>query len=110
MVIAAFILTPPSPTTVVIFSVVVGLAWLPTVPLTSALVAAIFGPKYMATLYGFVFLAHQVGAFTGVWMGGRVYDLYGSYDLLWWAAIGLGVFSAVVHLPVREQRVRMQAA
>ena len=109
-VIAAFILTPPSPVTVVIFSVAVGLAWLPTVPLTSALVAAIFGPKYMGTLYGFVFLAHQVGAFSGVWTGGRVYDLYGSYDLLWWAAIALGIFSAVVHLPVRERRVRIQAA
>ena len=79
-------------------------------PLTSALVASIFGPKYMATLYGFVFLAHQIGAFAGVWMGGRVYDLYGSYDLLWWVAIGLGVFSALVHLPVSERRVRMQVA
>ncbi len=110
VVMMVFILTPPSPTSVVIFAAAVGLAWLPTVPLTSALVASIFGPKYMATLYGFVFLAHQVGAFLGVWMGGRVYDLYGSYELLWWAAVGLGVFSALVHLPVREQRVRMEIA
>lgn len=110
VVMAAFILTPPNPVTVVVFSVAVGLAWLPTVPLTSALVAAIFGPKYMGTLYGIVFLAHQVGAFTGVWMGGRVYDLYGNYDLIWWVAIGLGVFSALVHLPVREARVRIAAA
>ncbi|HSF95352.1 MAG TPA: MFS transporter [Thermohalobaculum sp.] len=105
-----FILVPPSPVTVVVFAAVVGVAWLATVPLTSALVASIFGPKYMGTLYGFVFLAHQIGAFTGVWMGGRVYDLTGSYDLLWWAAIGLGVFSALVHLPVRQQRVRMAVA
>lgn len=110
VVMTAFILIPPSPLTVVVFAATVGLAWLPTVPLTSALVASIFGPKYMATLYGFVFLAHQVGAFAGVWMGGRVYDLYGSYDLLWWVAIGLGVFSALVHLPVSERRVRMQVA
>jgi predicted MFS family arabinose efflux permease len=109
-VMAAFILIPPSPLTVILFSVTVGLAWLATVPLTSALVASIFGPKYMATLYGFVFLAHQIGAFTGVWMGGRVYDLYGSYQTVWWAAVGLGLFSALVHLPVRERRVRMQAA
>jgi MFS family permease len=110
VVMMAFILIPPSPLTVVIFAAAVGLAWLATVPLTSALVASIFGPKYMATLYGFIFLAHQIGAFTGVWMGGRVYDLYGSYDILWWVAIGLGVFSALVHLPVSERRVRMQVA
>lgn len=105
-----FVLVPPTPLTVVLFSAGVGLAWLATVPLTSALVAAIFGPKYMATLYGIVFLSHQVGAFIGIWMGGKVYDLYGNYDLIWWAAIALGVLSALVHLPVREQRVRMQAA
>ena len=79
-------------------------------PLTSALVASIFGPKYMATLYGIVFLAHQIGSFIGIWMGGKVYDLYGNYDLVWWAAVGLGVFSAIVHLPVSEKRVRLQAA
>lgn len=110
LVMTVFLLTPPSPVTVVIFSAVVGFAWLPTVPLTSALVAAIFGPRYMGTLYGVVFLAHQVGAFTGVWMGGRVYDLAGSYDLVWWVAVALGVFSALVHLPVRERRVRIAAA
>jgi MFS family permease len=110
VVMLVFLMIPPSPLTVVIFAFSVGLAWLATVPLTSALVASIFGPKYMATLYGFVFMAHQIGAFAGVWMGGRVYDLYGSYDLLWWAAIGLGVFSALVHLPVSERRVRMQVA
>jgi len=110
VVMLAFILIPPSPLTVLLFAAAVGAAWLATVPLTSALVATIFGPKYMATLYGFVFLAHQVGAFVGVWMGGRVYDLYGSYQTVWWAAIALGAFSAVVHLPVNERRVRMQAA
>jgi predicted MFS family arabinose efflux permease len=110
VVMAAFILIPPSPLTVVLFSATAGLAWLATVPLTSALVASIFGPKYMGTLYGFVFLAHQVGAFTGVWMGGRAYDLYGSYQVVWWVAVALGLFSALVHLPVSERRVRVQSA
>ncbi|HUS52792.1 MAG TPA: MFS transporter [Thermohalobaculum sp.] len=110
LVMMGFILIPATPLTVIIFAATVGLAWLATVPLTSALVASIFGPKYMATLYGFVFLAHQLGAFAGVWMGGRMYDLYGNYQTVWWAAIGLGVFSALVHLPVSEQRVRMQVA
>ncbi len=77
IVMLGFLLVPPSPVTVLLFAGAIGLAWLATVPLTSALVASIFGPKYMATLYGIVFLSHQVGAFTGIWMGGRVYDLYG---------------------------------
>jgi MFS family permease len=110
VVIAVFIAVPPSPVTVVIFALTMGLLWLPTVPLTSALFASLFGPRYMGTLYGFVFLSHQIGSFTGVYMGGRVYDMTGSYDLLWWASIGLGVFSAAVHLPVREARVTLRAA
>lgn len=110
VVILAFLSVPPSPVTVVVFSLVMGVLWLPTVPLTSALVASLFGPRHLGMLYGIVFLSHQVGAFLGVWMGGRVYDLTGGYDLLWWVAIGLGVLSAVVHLPVREARIRMAPA
>ena len=72
-------------------------------PLTAALVATMFGPRNMGTLYGLVFLNHQVGSFVGVWMGGRVYDLFGSYDLVWWAAIALGLASAAIHLPIRER-------
>ncbi|HUF57478.1 MAG TPA: MFS transporter [Thermohalobaculum sp.] len=103
LVIFVFIMIPPSPVTVVIFSAAMGLLWLSTVPLTAALVATMFGPRYMGTLYGLVFLSHQVGSFTGVWMGGRVYDLYGSYDVVWWVAIALGLASAAVHLPIRER-------
>ncbi len=109
LVMLVFLMVPTTPLTVLIFAGAVGLAWLATVPLTSALVASIFGPKYMATLYGVVFLSHQVGSFIGIWMGGKVYDLYGNYDLIWWAAIALGIFSALVHLPVSEKRVRLPA-
>lgn len=110
VVITVFLLSPATPVTVIIFAITMGILWLPTVPLTSALVASIFGPKYMATLYGFVFLSHQLGAFLGVWMGGVVYDMTGAYDLVWWTSIALGVFSALVHLPVSEARVRLSAA
>jgi len=109
-VILAFISVTPTPAVVIAFSLAIGVLWLPTVPLTSALVATLFGPRYMGTLYGFVFLGHQIGAFAGVWIGGRVYDLTGSYDLLWWVSIALGVFSAIVHLPVRERRVALATA
>ena len=106
VVILAFISIPATPVTVVIFSLTIGVLWLSTVPLTTALVATMFGPRALATLYGFVFVSHQVGAFLGVWVGGRVYDATGSYDLIWYAAIALGVFSAIVHLPVRDRAWR----
>lgn len=108
-VLAIFLATPTTPATVVIFSIAIGLLWLPTVPLTSALVATIFGARNLGMLYGFVFLSHQVGSFLGVWMGGRVYDLTGAYDLMWTVSIALAVFSALVHLPVRETRIRLAA-
>jgi predicted MFS family arabinose efflux permease len=101
--ILVFITAPPSPLTVILFSLTIGVLWLSTVPLTAGLVATMFGPRVMATLYGFVFLSHQLGSFAGVWMGGRLYDLYGSYDMVWWTGIALGVFSAVVHLPIRDR-------
>lgn len=99
---AWFILTPMTPATVVVFSLVMGALWLATVPLTSGLVAYIYGLRYMGTLYGFVFLSHQIGSFLGVWLGGKMYDLFGSYDAVWWVGIGVGAFSALIHLPVRE--------
>ncbi|HRO15044.1 MAG TPA: MFS transporter [Paracoccus sp. (in: a-proteobacteria)] len=99
---AAFILTPITPATVVVFSLVMGGLWLATVPLTSGLVAYIYGLRYMGTLYGFVFLSHQLGSFLGVWLGGRLYDAYGDYTLVWWVGVGVGAFSALIHLPVRE--------
>ena len=100
---AAFILIPMTPATVLIFSVVMGALWLATVPLTSGLVAHIYGLRYMGTLYGFVFFSHQLGAFLGVWLGGKLYDLYGDYTMVWWVGVGVGAFSAIVHLPVRER-------
>ena len=83
--------------------VALGFLWLGTVPLTSGLVAQIFGPAYMSMLYGFVFLSHQVGSFLGAWLGGRVFDLTGSYDPIWWAAVALGIFAAVMHAPIGDK-------
>ncbi|PPB80304.1 putative MFS family arabinose efflux permease [Albidovulum inexpectatum] len=100
---AAFIMLPMTPTSVIVFSVVMGALWLATVPLTSGLVAHIYGLRYMGTLYGIVFLSHQIGSFVGVWLGGRMYDAYGSYTAVWWIGVAVGAFSAVVHLPVRER-------
>lgn len=99
---AWFILTPITPLTVLVFSVVMGALWLATVPLTSGLVAYIYGLRYMGTLYGFVFLSHQLGSFLGVWLGGKLYDIYGDYTIVWWVGVGVGAFSALIHLPVRE--------
>ncbi len=101
---AAFILTPMTPTTVLIFSLVMGSLWLATVPLTSGLIAHIYGLRYMGTLYGLVFFSHQLGSFMGVWLGGRMYDLTGGYTLVWWIGVGVGAFSALIHLPIRESR------
>ena len=98
-----FILFPMTPETVIIFSIAMGSLWLATVPLTSGLVAHIYGLRYMGTLYGIVFLSHQLGSFLGVWLGGRLYDLYGSYTQVWWIGVAVGAFSAVVHLPIREK-------
>ncbi|MCV2893795.1 MFS transporter [Lentibacter sp. XHP0401] len=100
---AGFILTPMTPGTVLLFSVLMGSLWLATVPLTSGLIAHIYGLRYMGTLYGIVFFSHQLGSFLGVWLGGRMYDIYGSYTAVWWFGVGVGLFSAIVHLPVREK-------
>ena len=102
---ALFILFPITPVTVIVFSVVMGSLWLATVPLTSGLVAHIYGLRYMGTLYGIVFLSHQVGSFLGVWLGGRLYDAYGNYTAVWWVGVAVGAFSALVHLPIRERRL-----
>lgn len=100
---AAFIVLPMTPTTVMVFSAVMGALWLATVPLTSGLVAHIYGLRYMGTLYGIVFFSHQLGSFLGVWLGGVMYDAYGSYDVVWWVGVGVGAFSALIHLPVNEK-------
>jgi MFS family permease len=107
---AIFILMPITPASVLVFSAVMGALWLATVPLTSGLVAHIYGIRYMGTLYGFVFLSHQIGGFLGVWLGGRMYDLNGDYTLVWWIGVGVGAFSALVHLPIRERPMQAAAA
>jgi predicted MFS family arabinose efflux permease len=105
VLILAFILLPLTATSALLFSALMGLLWLSTVPLTSGLVAQIFGARYMATLFGFVFLGHQLGSFLGVWLGGWLYDRYGSYDLVWWLSIALGLLAALLHWPIDERAV-----
>jgi MFS family permease len=102
---AVFILMPITPMTVILFSIGMGSLWLATVPLTSGLVAHIYGLRYMGTLYGIVFFSHQLGSFMGVWLGGRLYDAYGGYTTVWWIGVAVGAFSALVHLPIREKRL-----
>ncbi|WP_430513136.1 MFS transporter [Pannonibacter phragmitetus] len=108
--ITLFLMVPASPASVLIFSAAMGFLWLSTVPPTSGLVAVMFGPRYMATLFGFVFLSHQIGSFLGVWLGGKLYDELGSYDAVWWMGIALGLLAAIVHWPIREQPVARLAA
>ncbi|MBQ0750344.1 MAG: MFS transporter [Roseovarius sp.] len=106
LVAAAFIMTPITPATVLLFSVTMGSLWLATVPLTSGLIAHLYGLRYMGTLYGIVFFSHQLGSFMGVWLGGKLYDLHGDYSVVWWVGIGVGAFSAIVHLPVKERQLK----
>jgi MFS family permease len=109
IVAALFIMFPITPTSVILFSVAMGSLWLATIPLTSGLVAHIYGLRYMGTLYGIVFFSHQLGSFLGVWLGGRLYDMNGDYTLVWWIGVGVGAFSAIVHLPIRERPLGMPA-
>ncbi|MEM6938940.1 MAG: MFS transporter [Pseudomonadota bacterium] len=105
IVASLFIVFPMTPATVIAFSIAMGALWLATVPLTSGLVAHIYGLRYMGTLYGIVFFSHQLGSFLGVWLGGRMYDAFGSYTAVWWVGVAVGAFSAVVHLPIKERRL-----
>ena len=98
-----FIMVPLSAASVYIFSAAIGLLWLATVPLTSGIVYGMFGPRYMATLYGIVFLSHQVGSFTSVWLGGRIWDMTGSYDIAWWIVIVGGALASLLHWPIDER-------
>ena len=101
-----FIIFPITPISVILFSLLMGSLWLATVPLTSGLIAHIYGLRYMGTLYGIVFLSHQLGSFLGVWMGGKLYDATGDYTLVWWIGIGVSVFSTLIHLPIKEQKMQ----
>ena len=105
VVIALFIWAPLSPASVYVFAAVMGVLWLSTVPPTNAAIAQIFGVAHLSMLSGFVFLSHQIGSFLGVWLGGFMYDRTGSYDLVWYIAIALGVFAGLVNLPVREAAI-----
>ena len=103
MLILGFVLLPLSPVTIVIFSAGVGLTWLGTLPLVSGIIVDVFGVRYMAMLFGVVFFSHQLGAFTGVWIGGYVFDATQSYDAIWFIAIALGFATALIHLPIDDK-------
>lgn len=105
IVIALFIFTPVSEVSVYLFSAAIGLLWLSTVPLTNGVIAGIFGVAYMSTLSGFVFFSHQIGSFIGVWLGGYLFDNTGSYQVVWLISIALGVFAALVNLPIEERLI-----
>ena len=107
--VVAFILTPPSPLTAMLFGLVMGLLWLSTVPPTSSLVALMFGTRYLAMLYGFAFFSHQVGGFLGVWLGGVLYESSGSYQIVWWWSVALGIASAAINLPIKEKAIMRPA-
>ncbi|MFE8645346.1 MFS transporter [Sphingomonas sp. NCPPB 2930] len=104
--ITVFLLVPISPASVYVFSAVMGALWLSTVPVTNSAIAQIFGIQHLSMLSGFVFMGHQVGSFLGVWLGGLLYDRTGSYDVVWWLSIALGVFAALINLPVREAPIQ----
>ena len=102
VVILVLLVMPKTELSLYLFAAAMGILWLSTVPLTNMVVAQIFGVRYMATLYGFVFVSHQLGSFLGVWLGGFLYDMTGTYDLVWYAGIVLGIVAALVHLPINE--------
>ncbi|MFN7152369.1 MAG: MFS transporter [Acidovorax sp.] len=107
--ISVFLIVPLSPMSVYVFSAVMGTLWLSTIPPTNATIAQIFGVQHLSMLGGFVFFSHQIGSFLGVWLGGYLYDATGSYDIVWYIAIGLGVFAGLVNLPVKESPIQRHA-
>jgi MFS family permease len=111
VIIVAFIAVPPTPTSAYLFAAAMGLLWLATVPLTNGIIAQVFGVAYLSMLGGFVFFSHQIGSFLGAWLGGLLFDRTGSYDLVWWIAIALGVAAMLLNLPINERPLaRLKAA
>ncbi|OKH89084.1 MFS transporter [Thalassospira sp. TSL5-1] len=108
LVIFVFLISPKTAETIWLFSALMGALWLSTVPLTSGIVAQVFGPRYMATLFGLVMLSHQIGAFFGAWLGGLFYDMTGSFDAIWILSIALGIFAALVHMPIDDTALRRE--
>lgn len=105
LVFLVFIMVPLTEASVLIFAFALGLLWLGTVPLTSGLVATLFGPRYLSMLFGIVYMSHHIGSFTGAWLGGYIYDAFGSYTAMWWLSIALGLVSAMFHYPIKERPV-----
>ncbi|MPW27559.1 MFS transporter [Agarivorans sp. B2Z047] len=105
IVIAGFVSLPVTESTAALFGGAIGFCWLGTVPLTSGLVRQIFGARYLSTLYGLVFFTHQIGSFLGAWVGGRIYDYYGSYEPIWWSTVALAFIAALIHLPINDKPV-----
>ena len=110
VVIALFVLLPMSVATVYGFAVLLGLLWLSTVPPTNGIVATIFGTRYLAMLAGFTFFSHQIGSFLGAWLGGLLYDRTGSYDIVWYISIALGIVAGLMNLPIDEHEIKRPAA
>ncbi len=106
IVIAVFVMLPPSVPSALIFAGCMGILWLATIPLTSGIVSQVFGARYLGTLFGFVFLGHQIGSFLGVWMGGVLFDTTQSYAVVWWICVALGVIAALLHWPINESPIR----
>ena len=104
-----FIFLPKTELTVLLFACILGILWLSTVPLTSGIITVVFGPYYMSMLYGIAFFSHQIGSFLGSWLGGRLFDAYGSYNLMWWICVALGFISALLHMPIKEKAVQRLA-
>jgi predicted MFS family arabinose efflux permease len=103
VVIFVLLISPKTPLVILCFAAAMGILWLSTVPLTTGIIAQVFGIRYMATLFGIVFLSHQIGSFLGVWLGGVLFDATGSYDGMWWAGVALGLLAALIHLPINER-------
>ena len=106
IILTIFLLLPITTTTIYAFSITTGLLWLATIPPTSGLVAKMFGLKYMGTLYGIVFLNHQLGSFSGVWLGGYLFDATGSYDIVWWTTVVIAALTAVIHVFIDERPIK----